>query len=307
MEINRDYYSWSQHSLWKSSKLQFYKRYVLGETGPKLLQFDKGKEFADYRETGELPHWVDDPLIKTVADIIPRIGHSEMKIEVGFGDIKLLAYLDECQEDLTHFFEFKTGKIPWDQIQVNAHKQLDFYALCVYLHSGETIIPSATLYWIETEEYEREDTGDKALRYTGFVQEFHKQFTQTDIENIAADVYQTYNEIKNYVHEELTLEDSLVDRYLELLEQEKAVKNELDLIKLQVLDELNSFGAKYAATPKGRFSISERKIPIYSPELLIKEKQYKDEIDTLKKAEKDSPTMKYEISESLRFTPIKSK
>jgi len=31
MKTNREYFSWSQYSLWKSSKKEFYKRYVLGE------------------------------------------------------------------------------------------------------------------------------------------------------------------------------------------------------------------------------------------------------------------------------------
>lgn len=303
MEINRDYFSWSQYSLWKSSKLQFYKRYVLNENGPILPQFDKGKEFADYRETGEIPHFVDDPLLEAVSKAIPVIGKSEFEINVKFGEINLKAYIDECCDDLTFFNEYKTGKNPWDEKMVNNHKQLDFYALCIYLYSGEKIIPECKLYWIETEEYESA-TG-KQLVYTGHVESFHKKFTKEDIENIAVDVAVTYEEIKNYVHEEIELPHEIVERYAELLEEEKRIKNELELIKLQVLDELNSVGAKYGYSNKGRFSISERKMPIYPTEILIKEKTYKNEIDELKKKAKDSGDISYSVSESLRFNVIK--
>ncbi len=309
METNRDYFSWSQYILWKSSKFQFYKRYVLGDK-LHLPAFDKGKEFADFRETGEMPHYVDDPLLKSVSSLIPIIGKPEFKIEVGFdfsdveGDsIKLLSYLDECKEDLTEFFEFKTGKNPWTQESVNNHKQLDFYAACLHILSGYKIIPKCKLYWIETQEVEVR--GEKKLMYTGVVEPFTKQFTKIDIENILVDIATSYQEIQTWEYEEIELEDSQVERYLYLLEQSKSINNELNIIKLKVLDELNQVGSKYGVAKKGKFSISERKTPIYSKELVKLKKEYDAEIKSLQKAEKDSPNIKYSITESLLFKEIK--
>lgn len=309
MKTNRDYYSWSQHNLFKSSKFQFYKRYVLGEE-LHLPQFEKGKEFAEYRETGEIPHYVDDPLLESVSNVIPIIGKCEAKIEVGFdtglsdvGHLKLLSYIDECANDLSEFAEYKTGKNPWTQKDVNNHKQLDFYAFSIYLLSGGDIIPKCTLYWIETEEVVV--LGEKKLMYTGVVEFFEKQFTITDIENIAVDIATTYEQIINWEYVEIEIEDNLVDRYIELNEQAKAISSEMNLIKLKVMDELNSVGSKYAVASNGKFSISERKSPIYSKELIKLEKEYKNEIDELKKAEKDSPDIKYSITESLLFKQSK--
>lgn len=300
MNTNRDYYSWSQHSLFKSSKLQFYKRYVLGEE-LHLPAFDKGKEFANYRETKEIPHFVNDPLLKAVSDFIPELGIVEKKMLVPMNDINLLCYIDECKEDLSEFNEYKTGKNPWTQKMVDDHQQLDFYALIIYLETG--VIPKCKLYWIETEEVKV--LGEKKLMYTGHVESFEKIFTEENMKNIAFDIADTYAAIQNYEHEEIELEDNTVDRYIELLAEKDRVLAELDLIKLSVLDELNSVGAKYAKTSKGRFSISERKTPIYSKELLTKEKQYKNEIDKLKKKEKDSPDVKYTITESILFKAVK--
>jgi len=301
METNRDYYSWSQHSLFKSSKLQFYKKYVLGEE-LHLPAFDKGKEFANYRETKEIPHFVKDPLLKAVSDGIPEIGIVETKIEVAMNDINLLCYIDECAEDFTEFNEYKTGKGIWNQKMVDNHKQLDFYALAIYLHS-DGILPKCKLYWIETEEVTV--LGEKQLMYTGQIECFEKQFTEEDINNIAFDVADTYTAILAYEHEEIEAEEDVVDRYIFLSDKANNIKAEMELIKMVILDELNAVGAKYAANTKGRFSISERKSPIYSKELLTKEKQYKNEIDKLKKSEKDSPDVKYTITESILFKAVK--
>ena len=122
--------------------------------------------------------------------------------------------------------------------------------------------------------------------YTGNIETFEKQFTIIDIENIAVELVSTYHEIQAYEYEEIELEESITDRYIYLLDEQKKIGDELNLIKLKVLDELNTNKVKYAVNNKGRFSISERKSPIYSKELLTKEKKYKNEIDKLKKVEK---------------------
>ena len=305
MKTNRDYFSWSQYTLFKSSKFQFYKRYVLDEQ-LHLPAFEKGKEFADFRETGKISQFNDDPLLETVSNIIPNIGTSEFKIEVGFetglpevNKLNLLSYIDECSDDLTEFFEFKTGKNAWTQKMVDDHKQLDFYAACIYLLNNGAVIPKCTLYWIETEEIKV--LGEKKLMYTSVVESFEKQFTEIDIENILIELAVTYKEIINWEYEEIELEDDIVDRYLEIDNEIKKLSSEKEIIKLKVLDELNSVGSKYGIGTNGKFSISERKSPIYSKELITKEKQYKSEIDKLKKSEKDSPDIKYSITESLLF------
>lgn len=304
METNRDYFSWSQYYLWKSSKLQFYKRYVLGETGPKLKAFDKGKEFGNYKETGDIPHWVSDPLLQQVGDDTPSLEIMEHELKVDIFDTTLLCYLDTCDLDLTNFYEYKTGKNKWTQSLVNKHEQLDFYAFCIYVMSNEEILPTCTLYWIETEEIEMPD-GSSELRYTGRIEKFERTFTEEDMVNMGTKISMTLTEIKNHEHVELELSETLVNRYIKLAALEKKIKSELNIIKLEVHNNLKTNGVKYGLTSNGRFSISERKSYIYSSDLIVKETEYKTEIDKLKKQEKDSGTATVEISESLRFNLVK--
>jgi len=302
METNRDYLSWSQYSLFKSSKLQFYKRYVLGET-LNLRAFNKGKELADYKETGEIPHYVADPLLEAVASAIPDLGNAEYELNVSLGDIKLKSFLDDCHSELADFIEIKTGKNAWTQEMVNNHEQLDFYALCLYIFSEEKIIPKVTLYWVETEEVEI--NGVNELRYTGAVEKFEKQFTLEDIVSMGAKINVVYQEIKDYQHEEINVDEDIVERYIELEKLKKETENEMSLIKLQILDDLKTVGAKYASSKNGRFSISERKTAQYSSEITKKESDFKKEINKLKKAEKDKGIATYAISESILFKAVK--
>ena len=304
MNRNRDYFSWSQYYLWKSSKLQFYKRYVLGEEGPNLLAFKKGKEFADYKETKEIPTFVSDPLLSQVGDQTPELEILEHELRVQIGDYNLLSYLDTCDFDLKEFYEYKTGKNEWTQALVEKHEQLDFYALCIYIKSGETIIPKCKLYWIETEEIIMTD-GSKELRYTGNIEEFTREFTEDDMITMMTKIVTVLKEIEEYEHVELNLDDNLVERYIKLEADKKEIESELNNIKLEVMNTLENNKVKYGITDKGRFSVSERKTYNFSPDLKQKEKEFKADIDKCKKKEKDNGIATFSISKSLRFNLIK--
>lgn len=304
MKTNRDYFSWSQYSLWKSSKYQFYKRYVLGEDNLRLDAFDKGKEFSEFKETGEIPRYSVDPLLEQVGNEVPSLGLMEHKLKVKLDEHELLCYIDSCELDLTEFFEYKTGKNPWNQKIVNEHEQLDFYALCIYIKSNETIIPKATLYWIETEEIELPN-GETVLRYTGYIEKFERTFTIDDIINMGVKITQVLQEIEDYEHVEIELDENDSNRYVELLEKEKEIKDELNLIKLKLFNTLINENVKYGVSSVGKFSISERTTYNHSPELLDKEADYKAEIDEMKRLEKNSGKATKQISKSLRFTKSK--
>lgn len=304
MKTNRDYFSWSQYYLWKSSKLQFYKRYVLGEDGPKLPAWDKGKEFSNYKETGILLNNITDPLLVQVADDVPSLDIMEHKFEVELGGYKLLAYLDTCEFDLSSFYEYKTGKNPWTQKDVDNHEQLDFYALCIYIKSGETLLPKCKLYWIETEDIELPN-GSKEIRYTGHIEEFEREFTEDNMITMMTKIVSVIKEIDEYEFNELELDENLVERYIKLLEDKAEIESEINNIKLDVQNQLINTGVQYGISTKGRFSRSQRKSYEYSGNLVYKEKEYKDEIDKLKKEEKDNGIATIVITESLLFTKIK--
>lgn len=312
MQTIRPHYSWSQHSLFLSSKLSFYKKYVLGEETRSNIRFDKGKEFGEFKETGEKPHWVEDPLLETVAGLIPNLDNFEEKLEIDMfagADAPvwakpILMFSDASMNDGTLVDEYKTGKVPWTQQLVDDHQQLDFYAMCYFIKSGQTTIPKFRLWWIETEDITAPN-GDLLVRYTGHVECFEREFTEKDILNMMMKVMKTMQEIYEYEYEELELEDSLVDRYIELQDIIKEAEDELSTIKLRVETEINETGLKYAVAKAGKFSVSQRRSYKYSKDLSALKVKYDKEVKAKQSQEVKDGVAKESISESIRFTRSK--
>jgi len=313
MVTNREHYSWSQQSLFLSSKLAFYKKYVLGEDGRSNIRFDKGKEFADFKETGLIPHWVDDPLLETVAEAVPSYDRQEEKLMIdmfaGVDDKPpyakpILMFTDSSNDDSTHILEYKTGKVAWTQELVDDHEQLDFYAMGYFIRSGQTTIPKFTLYWIETEDIELPN-GDISVRYTGHVEAFDREFTEKDILRIMMKTLATMKEIYEYEYEELELEDTFVDRYVELLDQQEKISSELGLMKLEVESMMMGDGVKYAVGKNGKFSVSQRKTWKYPKAIADVKEKYSKEVKALEKTAQKEKTATQYVSESVRFTKSK--
>jgi len=298
MKTNRDYISWSQYYLWNTSKKQFYKKYGLNEKSLSNKQFQKGKEFSHYKETGEILPTVKNPdMLMIVSEAVDELEIMEHKLEVMIDKYNLLAYIDSGMDDCSEFFEYKTGKIPWTQDRVNVYEQLDFYALCYYIKSNQEVIPACKLYWIETEE---EDDG--SLVFTGNVEVFERVFTKEEIVLMMSKIISTVKEIDEWQYEELELDDEKVNKYIALTNEIKEKQEEVDLIKLEILTTMNDQNVKYASTNKASFTISERATWIYSKEIDELDKKYKNEIKQIKaKAVKEGVARK-RVSESLRFT-----
>lgn len=314
MKTIREHYSWSQQQLFLASKLSFYKKYVLGKEDRSNIRFEKGKEFADYKETGEIPHYVEDPLLAQVGDAVPRLELIEHKLVVDLfkGRPKekpewskpVLMFSDSCNRDFSEVYEYKTGKEAWTQQRVDDHEQLDFYAMLYYIASGHTIIPKFTLYWIETTDVILPN-GDTSVRYTGHIEEFEREFTEKDIINMIMKTLGTMKDIFEWEYNELELEDSVVDRYVELLDKRDEIDSELNLIKLEVETEMEVTDMNYAVGSKGKFSFSERKNYSYSKELTEKASKYKAEITKLQNKEKKDKVANISITKSTRFTRSK--
>ncbi len=301
MKTNRDYYSYSQLSLFLKSKREFYKRYVLGTKQIPNKYFDKGKEFAEFKETGQRPHFCDDPLLETVANAVPALKLQEEKIELEVEGFKFLLYTDSSDGVGNIFYEYKTGKVPWTQEMVDTHFQLDFYAFMIW--TKYKTIPECRLYWIETEEVEI--NGENKLRYTGYVEHFDRKFTKDELMNTFKKCLAIILDIEEYQYLELDLDENTVERYLELLEIQKNTKKELDLIKIEVRTILESEGLDYGSTSKGRFSISKRTNWSYTQALNDKTLEYKKDIDKLKKEEQDDGKASRYYTESLLFHKVK--
>jgi len=111
----KQYLSWSQYSLWQTSKREFYKRYVLKEDRSNNKFFEKGRELSEGLEYGDNGVSTDE-LLPVVLSTIPKLDKAEFKIEVKLsnGEV-ILCYLDSCAELNDEFLEYKTGKIPWTQ------------------------------------------------------------------------------------------------------------------------------------------------------------------------------------------------
>jgi len=314
MKTIRAHYSWSQQSLFKASKLSFYKTYVLGESKKPNIRFDKGKEFGRYKETGEIPHWVDDPLLEEVADQIPNLDYKEQEVLVDFFKDReedkpewykpLLMYTDSCKKDLSEFHEYKTGKVPWTQDTVNKHGQLDVYAAGFYILSGQKVLPTCRLYWIETEDVPMTD-GSIKIRYTGHVEEFERKFSEEEILASIMDILTTQETIDNWEYKELEIEQYLIDKYIKLSEEKVNAESEMNLIKLQVESLLLENRINYGVGKGGVFSFSSRKSYSFSEKLEDLQEKYKTEINKNKALEKKNGTA--EISENKYLTFRKSK
>ena len=315
MITNRDHYSWSQQSLFLSSKLAFYKKYVLGQEDRSNIRFEKGKEFADFKETGLIPHWVDDPLLETVAEAVPSYDRQEEKLIIDLftgvpEDEKppyakpILMFSDSSNDDSSHVLEYKTGKVAWTQEKVDAHEQLDFYAMCYFIRSGQKIIPNFTLYWIETEDVELPN-GDTSIRYTGHVEAFDREFSEKDILRIMMKTLATMKEIHEYEYLELELEDSFVNRYIELLDQQEKITSELGLMKLEVESKMMGDGVSYATGATGKFSVSNRTTYKFSKEVVDLKALYAKNIKKLEAIEKKDNIATSYSSSSIRFTRSK--
>jgi hypothetical protein len=300
MKRNREYFSWSQYSLWNKSKKEFYKRYGLGEESKTNRYFEKGKELGIYLETGYIAPTADETMLKLVGDLVPKLDLMEEKIEVEFDGCRLLSYIDSSSIDREEFYEYKTGKVAWTQELVDAHEQLDFYAVCYYILNQQTFIPKCKLVWIETEESE-----DNEIAYTGRVEIFERSFTEQGIADFFGKILTTIQEIEEWEYVEMEIDDELVDRYIEVQRLLTELKEESDTIKLEIQVRMQVEGVQYATGTNGKFSLSKRKSWSYSDGLEKFAAEIAAEIKKAQAAEQKSGEAKFTETESLRFSIVK--
>ena len=293
----KDYLSWSQYSLWQTSKREYWKRYGLGENRSANKYFAKGKELGEALEDNLDGENSTDDLLSLVLAEVPKLDFMERKMEVCLANgEKILSYLDSCDIEGLEFYEYKTGKIPWTQVLVEKHDQMLFYALSLYIASGRTAIPDSKLIWVETEQTEN------GLRYTGLVEQFTRTFTIPEITGFEEQLIAVILEIEDFEYVELELEDELVDRYIEVNDEIKRLQSESDLIRLEVQLLMESEDVKYATSTNGKFSISERKSWVYSDSLTTVKSDFDKQIKIAQSQEQKDGTAKQEVSTSLRFS-----
>lgn len=118
-------FSWSQFSSFRDyDKDKWYQNYVLGFKEPPNAKMVFGSKVGKRIET--------DP------SYIPQLPRNTMEYEMkaSINDIELIGYADSYNPETKELDEFKTSSpTGWSQKKVDAHDQLTFYALLLYLNN----------------------------------------------------------------------------------------------------------------------------------------------------------------------------
>lgn len=172
----RPYLSWSQLSTLESSERQYIKTYIYDQPMRENEGMAFGKEVAESLETGEATGNLQTDI--QLLDF-PKLDVMEYKIEhnirVGQDIVPILSRIDTAREDLTAFYEYKTGSTSWNQAKADAHGQITFYATAIYELTGK-IPEEMKLIWAPTER-----NAENKIVFTGEILHFKTTRTVADI------------------------------------------------------------------------------------------------------------------------------
>jgi hypothetical protein len=295
----RPYLSWSQYSLWKSSKLSYYKIYGLNEKQQANKYFNKGNELGEALEHGET--FSHDTELDNILKLVPKLDIMEDKGEVQLSNgEKILWFADSATVDNSLFLEYKTGKLPWTQERVDGHDQLLFYALGYYIRNGRVAeaIPHSKLIWVETEET------DEGIKYTGRVTEFDRSFTEEEVLQFEQDLIKAIAEIEMWEYTEMEVEDDFIDRYNSLIKQKNDIDEEISIMKLEIQTKMEMEGVDYAKGLHGRFGYTTRKKWTYSDQLTNVAADFTKKVAAARKQEQKDGTATFTESKSLTYKVI---
>ncbi len=134
----RQYISWSSLSLFERSPEQWAEVYLYGKQVPVNRGMAYGRTMADGLENGEA---TGDPVLDLMIAQLPKFELMDKPLEAempcGNRKIKILAKPDTMKEDLSAFWEYKTGQAPWSQSKVDSFGQITFYNTAMYLKTGK--------------------------------------------------------------------------------------------------------------------------------------------------------------------------
>jgi hypothetical protein len=300
---NKDYLSWSQYTMFHGSRRSYWKSYGLDGGGFDSIHLKKGKQFAEF-----LAHGLLQEMVMTESDIsmlsilnTPKLEMMETKLELVHEGHKFLSFIDSSQLDGSEFYEYKTGKHPWTQQKVDDHKQLLFYATMMWLESGKKVIPTSTLYWIETKDVLDDDNKITDVVYTGQIESFKREFTEAELVMFAADMVQTCVDIENFEYTSLELDIDLMTEYKELNAVYKKHGDRLEEIKSLLMFSLEAADEKFGDSDVGSATIAERKSWQY-PTLVEEEiKDFKKDIASVQKKAQKMGIATQTVSKSIRI------
>tara|TARA_R110000787_G_scaffold62331_2_gene141034 strand:+ start:3120 stop:4010 length:891 start_codon:yes stop_codon:yes gene_type:complete len=295
METNRDYLSYSQYALFKSSPKAYYEKYVLGKEqfGTKYQNF--GKKLMEDLEFGQNDMSIPKPLRDLAKE---RVLEHEITIKKDNLEKDLFGIVDVVGSDFEHFWEIKTGKHPWSESDVAKNEQMLFYALMIGLKYNTT--PTATLVWAET----RDDEEGNVVIFTGNTKVFERIFTTEELSDFYLEIEKTIKEMSEYEHSILEVENDKDARLLYLITEKKRIDEELDLLKAEIMLELSEFQNKYASSENFNITLASRKSYTYSTGLTDSIKQTASDFKLLKTKEEKNGTA---VQKATQYLLIKAK
>jgi len=141
------YLSYSQISLFKRDKEQYYKTYVINEPfksneyiefGNKVGIALEKNNFCDFEER-------ESKILRKVT----RLEHFEQPVFLRYENFYVVGYVDTCSSDYTHIIDYKTGgKNKHIQYTKEDYWQLPIYALAIRQGTGN-IVSNAQIEFIE--------------------------------------------------------------------------------------------------------------------------------------------------------------
>jgi len=181
--------SWSQLQVWNSNKERYIREYFAGgkRLDTKYLRFGKG-----------IAGMIEDGTYTSVLPDLIVYDKPEYQINTEIRGVPILSFIDSYDPTFHKFREYKTGKNPWTQAQVQKHGQLVFYAVALRAETG--LKPwECHMDWIETRDESKEPhsfwKNEKTLALTGKIKTFRREFSDVELERMEALIEKTAKEI----------------------------------------------------------------------------------------------------------------
>ena len=191
----KDYLSYSQYSIFNSSRDQYIKIYINGdELNNKYLDF--GKKIAKGLEHRNIDYKDED--IDLARKLITPAKQKEIEIRANFDKVPLLGILDGFykNKDKAIIDEYKTGTSKWTQKLVDNNEQLTIYAILVWLKydiNPENI--EIKLHWLPTYK-----DIDNSIHLTEEIKTFKTKRTMKDFINIYPKLKKTWLGIEELIN-----------------------------------------------------------------------------------------------------------
>lgn len=134
-----NYLSYSQISLFKRDKTEYYKRYLLNEKFEGNDYTDFGRKVGLSLEKGDFKGF--NKLEQNVLKEVTRLDEFEKRTILKYDEFYVVGFIDTCSSDLKTIIDYKTGGVnKHKQYELLSYNQLQIYALSLRQEFGVTPI-----------------------------------------------------------------------------------------------------------------------------------------------------------------------